>query len=150
MGNHEQGLINIHYLTAFNQPARDALRKTREMITEGTYQWLVSHPKSLVLHDCRFVHGTPPDSASDYIWKHENHMDAVFTLFSEPICFVGHTHDLVRFTFEKTPLRNCRCPKVKPHSTRPCAIWSTSGPWDSLATATTGPSTPSTTPNHTS
>ncbi|WP_319470310.1 metallophosphoesterase family protein [uncultured Pseudodesulfovibrio sp.] len=111
MGNHEQGLINIHYLTAFNQPARDALRKTREMITEDTYQWLVSHSKSLVLHDCRFVHGTPPDSASDYIWKHEKHMDAVFALFSEPVCFVGHTHDLVRFTFENNAAKKLPLPQ---------------------------------------
>ncbi len=59
-GNHEQGLINIYHLGEFNQPAKDALRMTREMIDEPTYEWLISHPKSAVLHGCRFVHGVPP------------------------------------------------------------------------------------------
>lgn len=109
-GNHEQGLINIHYLTTFNQPARDALRKTREMITDETYEWLVSHPKSMVEHGCRFVHGTPPDSVNEYIWKHSTTMGEVFARYAEAVCFVGHTHDLMRFTFdnghasEKLPL----------------------------------------------
>lgn len=97
-GNHEQGLINIHYLHGFNQPARDALRKTREMIDDETYEWLVNHPKSLELHGCRFVHGTPPRSVTEYLWKHAGCMEAVFARFNEPVCFVGHTHDLMRFS----------------------------------------------------
>lgn len=108
-GNHEQGLINIHHLHQFNQPARDALRKTREMISAETYEWLISHPKSAVLQGCRFVHGTPPDSATDYIWRFERNMGEVFRRYSEAVCFVGHTHDLMRFTFngetaERLPL----------------------------------------------
>jgi len=98
-GNHEQGLINIYHLQGFNQPAKDALRKTREWITEETYEWLVSHPKSHVAHDCRFVHGTPPDSVNEYIWKFEKDMATVFRRYTEGVCFVGHTHDLMRFTF---------------------------------------------------
>lgn len=98
-GNHEQGLINIHHLHGFNQPARDALRKTREMITDETYEWLVSHPKSLVKHGCRFVHGLPPNSVTEYIWKYENTMSDVFARYPEGVCFVGHTHDLMRYEF---------------------------------------------------
>jgi len=101
-GNHEQGLINIHYITGFNQPARDALRKTREWITDETYEWLVEHPKSIVAHGCRFVHGTPPDNVSEYLWKHEKDMASVFGRFSEAFCFLGHTHDLGRYTFDGT------------------------------------------------
>lgn len=101
-GNHEQGLINIYYLHGFNQPAKDALRKTREMITDETYQWLVDHPKSIERYGCRFVHGTPPRSVSQYIWKYEKSMDKVFAWYNEPVCFVGHTHDLKRFTFDGT------------------------------------------------
>ena len=100
-GNHEQGLINIHHLGEFNQPARDALRRTREMIDEDTYQWLVSHPKSAVVHDCRMVHGVPPDDAKDYLWKYEAAMGELFARFDEPVCFVGHTHDLMRFTKDR-------------------------------------------------
>lgn len=100
-GNHEQGLINIHHLCGFNQPACDALRKTREMIDEDTYQWLIDHPKWLVAHGCRFVHGLPPDSATEYLWKHEQEIGAVFSGFTEPVCFVGHTHDLMRFTYHR-------------------------------------------------
>jgi len=99
-GNHEQGLISIHHQCHFNQPACDSLRKTREMITEETYQWLVSHHKSVVAHGCRFVHGTPPDSVNKYIWKYEKSMGEIFARFTEGVCFVGHTHDLMRFTYD--------------------------------------------------
>jgi len=98
MGNHEQGLINIHYLRRFNQPAADALRRTREMISEETYQWLVTRPKSLTVHGCRLVHGLPPDSVNEYLWKHAKRMGDVFARYGEAVCFVGHTHDLLRFT----------------------------------------------------
>jgi len=97
-GNHEQGLINIYHLNGFNQPARDALRWTRQAISDATYEWLVSHPKSHVAYGCRFVHGTPPDSATRYIWKYKDTMATVFAAYAEKICFVGHTHDLMRFT----------------------------------------------------
>jgi len=99
MGNHEQGLLNSHYLRRFNQPACDALLKTREMLTEGMHAWLVSRPKAAVAHGCRFVHGTPPDDVNEYIWKYEKTMGGIFARFSEDVCFVGHTHDLMRFTF---------------------------------------------------
>lgn len=98
MGNHEQGLINIIYLRGFNQPAADVLRRTREMITEETYQWLVSRPKAIVEHGCRFVHGLPPDSITEYLWKYRDEMPGVFARYGEDVCFVGHTHDLARFT----------------------------------------------------
>lgn len=109
MGNHEQGLINIHYLRGFNQPAADVLRRTREMISEDTYQWLVTRPKSIVARGCRFVHGLPPDSVTEYLWKHKDDMDRVFAGYGEDVCFVGHTHDLMRYTClkgraEKHPL----------------------------------------------
>jgi len=97
-GNHEQGLISIHSLCHFNQPACDALRRTRQLLSEETFAWLVAHPKSLVAHGCRFVHGAPPDSVRDYIWQYEQTMAEVFARFREAVCFVGHTHDLMRFT----------------------------------------------------
>lgn len=101
-GNHEQGLLNIHYLHGFNQPAKDALRKTREMLKDETFEWLVNHPKSLVREGCRFVHGVPPRSVSDYIWKYESSMERVFYGYPEGVCFIGHTHDLLRFTYDGT------------------------------------------------
>lgn len=104
-GNHEQGLINIYHLNDFNQPAKDALRRTREMIDDATYEWLISHPKSAVLEDCRFVHGVPPDSAKGYLWKYEDRINELFARFDEPVCFVGHTHDLMRFTWDRGGIR---------------------------------------------
>ncbi|MBG0791038.1 MAG: metallophosphoesterase family protein [Desulfovibrionaceae bacterium] len=100
MGNHEQGLINIHYLRGFNQPAADALRWTREAITEEAYQWLTTRHKALSVHGCRMVHGLPPDSVTEYLWKHRNRMAEVFAGYPEPVCFVGHTHDLKRYTYQ--------------------------------------------------
>ena len=100
MGNHEQGLINIHYLRGFNQPAADGLRWTREAVDEPTYQWLTTRPKSISIHGCRLVHGLPPDSVTEYLWKHHSRMAEVFSRYAEAYCFVGHTHDLERYTYE--------------------------------------------------
>jgi len=102
MGNHEQGLINILYLRRFNQPAADSLRRTREMITEATFQWLITRPKAMVVHGCRMVHGLPPDSVNEYLYKYKDDAGALFGRFTEDVCFVGHTHDLMRFTWNRS------------------------------------------------
>lgn len=94
MGNHEQGLINIIYLQRFNQPAQDALRFTREHLSKENFQWCISRPKALVRDGMRFVHGMPPDSVRTYLWTYAERMADAFVLFSERICFVGHTHEV--------------------------------------------------------
>jgi len=97
-GNHEQGMLNIYQLASFNQPAKDSLRRTREMIDDATFEWLISHPRSAVLEGCRFVHGVPPDDVKGYLWQYEDRAGELFARFGERVCFVGHTHDRMRFT----------------------------------------------------
>ncbi|WP_419786314.1 metallophosphoesterase family protein [Pseudodesulfovibrio sp.] len=96
-GNHERGMLNIYQMAPFNQPAKDSLRRTRQMIDDATFDWLISHPRSAVVDGCRFVHGVPPDDVNGYLWKYENNVGELFARFGERICFVGHTHDLMRF-----------------------------------------------------
>lgn len=102
MGNHEQALLNLIYLNRMNQFARDALRRNAELLSPDSRKWCESLPKSLVVDGCRFVHGLPPDDPVTYLWKVRTNLAPVFGSFPERICFVGHTHDLARFTFNGT------------------------------------------------
>lgn len=100
LGNHEQGLLGDVYLRWFNPQARDMLLMTRSLLSDDSLRWLTSRPKGMVRHGLRFVHGCPPDEVRTYIYKCHETMEQVFASFSEPVCFVGHTHELWRYEWD--------------------------------------------------
>jgi diadenosine tetraphosphatase ApaH/serine/threonine PP2A family protein phosphatase len=52
-------------------------------------------PSYLDRHDCRLVHGAPPDSPSIYLFElSDARIPAVLDQAGRRLCFVGHTHDL--------------------------------------------------------
>jgi predicted phosphodiesterase len=95
MGNHEITVKDKKFLDWFNPAACQSLKKTFEFLSEESVQFILSLKSYLIRFGCRFVHGSPPDSALRYLFqitKHEFHR--VFNQMDERICFVGHTHDL--------------------------------------------------------
>ena len=62
-------------------------------------------------HDCRFVHGFPPDSPLIYMYQvSEMQKQEVFEEMAERLCFIGHTHTLEiiaydgnEYTIRRTP-----------------------------------------------
>ena len=95
LGNHDLGVIDSDHLNWFNPPARKALKATREMLSAETLAFLATLPRSLVRHGARMVHGVPPDDVSTYLFELDQaNLKHMLTRLDEPLCFVGHTHEL--------------------------------------------------------
>lgn len=95
-GNHELAVNQPGYLNWFNPIARISLEKTLTMLSRKSLDDIAGLPFFLTGHNCRFVHGFPPDSATTYLFEADpEQVDAAMTEAKEPICFVGHTHELM-------------------------------------------------------
>lgn len=94
-GNHEMAVADARWLREFNSQSRDAVRMTMDWLDDDEVELARAMPRVLVRDGCRFVHGMPPDSPFTYLYEfHGKRLATVFDRFPEPICFVGHTHDL--------------------------------------------------------
>lgn len=95
MGNHELGLVEPDGLARFNPSARRSLEITRELISQATLDYCRGLPRFLSAHGRRFVHGLPPDSPIRYLFEvRGRELAAIMRQLPEPVCFVGHTHEL--------------------------------------------------------
>ncbi len=112
MGNHELALCNPNQLAWFNPLAQASLRKSLTMLSRDSIDYIAQLPNSMILAQCLCVHGYPPDSVRTYLFqKSEEALLATFKSMSEPVCFVGHTHDLEVVHFdgrriERRPLKS--------------------------------------------
>ena len=94
-GNHELGLCRCSGLGWFNPKARCALEVTSRLVTPATTEFLAGLRKHLLLHDCWFVHGFPPDSAHTYLFATDDEkVVAALGRLRQRLCFLGHTHEL--------------------------------------------------------
>ncbi len=95
IGNHEMAVCDATHLQWFNPMARRSLETTLTMLSADSIAYIKQLPYSLVTHGCRCVHGFPPDSAQQYLFQKSTHeLKQAFAAMVEPICFIGHTHDL--------------------------------------------------------
>ncbi|MFZ5571034.1 MAG: metallophosphoesterase family protein [Thermodesulfobacteriota bacterium] len=101
MGNHELALSRPNYLAWFNPVAQKALVRTMEMLSSGAMEWIAGLDVSMVRHGFRFVHGFPPDSATRYLFQvAAADMPKVFQELKEPVCYIGHTHEVAMISFD--------------------------------------------------
>jgi len=98
LGNHELALHNPAYLKKLNFTSRESLEITRDLLSPDSLEFCRDLPAKIVMHDARFVHGSPPDSVTSYIWDASTaKLTRLFDTFPEKLCCYGHTHDLARF-----------------------------------------------------
>lgn len=101
LGNHELGLLNADQRSWFNSHARQALMRTRELLSEQSMRHISHMPLAMVKYGCRMVHGFPPESALTYLFVMEDtDLAASFRRMREHICFVGHTHELALVSWD--------------------------------------------------
>ncbi len=95
LGNHELACLGDDHLLTFNNHAKKALLKNREMLSSSSLTYIVNLDTVMVRYNCRFVHGLPPDSVIKYV-KHETKeaLIKIIEQMPEQIAFVGHTHCL--------------------------------------------------------
>lgn len=119
MGNHELCIARPEYLSGMNISARKSLLLTRELVSFETIEWLSGLPAFLKMHGALFVHGSPPDSITDYIFEVSD--TRLKRLLSEMECrvsFIGHTHvlELISFSRGRVLRRDLGHEKVKLNS----------------------------------
>lgn len=111
LGNHELALLEPKLLDWFNPAARKSLIKTREMLSKKSLATIVTMKKAMVIDDCRFVHGFPPDSVLTYLFEvNELKLAHVLNISRERLCFTGHTHRLEVVSSDGEEI--FRCPLV--------------------------------------
>jgi predicted phosphodiesterase len=95
LGNHELAVNDNEYLHWFNPMARKSLIMTRNLLSEPSLEFISTLPPSFTAHDCRFVHGFPPESVLIYVFQvSDRHKKQAFKNMAERLCFIGHTHTL--------------------------------------------------------
>lgn len=111
-GNHELALKEPEYLNWFNPSARKSLIKTRALLSDESLRFISSLQPYLIIHDCRFVHGFPPDSPLIYMFQPSDRSKIkVFENSAERICFIGHTHSLELLSYDGRKLEYQDLPK---------------------------------------
>jgi predicted phosphodiesterase len=97
-GNHDYGVCGKTDIYYFNDVARQALKWTRENISEENLAFLRSLPLKLEDEQSIFVHSTP---SSPEDWNYIMNMyDSVkeFKQLEKKLCFIGHSHQPVIFS----------------------------------------------------
>ncbi len=93
-GNHELALKDPDFLVWFNPAARQSLEKTMAGLSDRSRNCLASLPDYISAFNCRFVHGFPPDSPTNYLFEMAPaDMARIISEMTERICFIGHTHE---------------------------------------------------------
>lgn len=96
IGNHELAVNNPGFLDWFNPIARASLEKTMGFLSGETLDYIAELPFYRIAGNCRFVHGFPPDSATEYLFEvTPERLAQTMGESTENICFIGHTHELM-------------------------------------------------------
>jgi diadenosine tetraphosphatase ApaH/serine/threonine PP2A family protein phosphatase len=103
-GNHEQALMTEFEASNFNHRARSSLDWTREQLSPlnddreanlKRWDFLDSLENSHTAEDILYVHGTPRDPITEYLYPRDIYrpqkLEAIFEKI-EWLCFCGHTH----------------------------------------------------------
>lgn len=101
-GNHELALKDPDFLVWFNPAARQSLEKTIAGLSDRSRDYLARLPDYISAFNCRFVHGFPPDSATNYLFEMApSDMVRILSDMTERICFIGHTHEAALLVHKK-------------------------------------------------
>lgn len=101
LGNHELGLRDPSMLEWFNLPTQESLLITRRLVSEETMNYISTLEASMTAHGALLVHGAPPDSVTTYLFElGQRDLLKIFESMEQPICFVGHTHQLELIGFD--------------------------------------------------
>lgn len=105
LGNHELGLVDASFLSWFNPTARKSLAITRGLLAPESIERLRAMDRRFSVGSALFVHGCPPDSVTRYFFEvYDAEWRRLFQRMAEPICFVGHTHELALVEYDENEL----------------------------------------------
>jgi len=100
-GNHELAMVNRRYLELFPKAIKQPLLDNITAISTRSIRYLEDTPDYLRLENCHFVHGTPPDKLTTYIYDvSDYYLKSLFNNTKEEVFFTGHTHKLKLITYK--------------------------------------------------
>jgi len=91
VGNHDLAAIGRLSLNGFSPVAAAAAAWTREHLTKSAGAYLANLQPASKLAGCELYHGSPREPVWAYVLRAANALDA-FSLSSEPLVLVGHSH----------------------------------------------------------
>jgi len=99
LGNHDAAVLEKIPLTWFNYEAQKLVMWTREHLTDAHMAFLAATPDKKIIGEVTLVHGSPRAHYTEYILTTEIAAQA-FQHLKTNFCFVGHTHQPVRWQEE--------------------------------------------------
>lgn len=100
-GNHELAMFDREYLECFPKTIKQPLLDNIAVLSTKSIQYLKDTPAYLKMGNCHFVHGTPPDKITTYIYDvTDYYLKSLFNNTKEQIFFTGHTHKLKLITYK--------------------------------------------------
>lgn len=92
LGNHDEAAVNAERLEDFTPHAKVAAAWTQRALTEDSKTYIRSLPRTLERQGLLFVHSSPqePEAWHYIISIADAHFN--FSCFSQPVCFIGHSH----------------------------------------------------------
>jgi diadenosine tetraphosphatase ApaH/serine/threonine PP2A family protein phosphatase len=92
LGNHDAVAAGSLGDESFNEIARDAIRATREMLSEESRRYLAALPESHRIGDVYLTHAHPlPSESWSYVFPGER-LDDIFRHNDAWLMVIGHTH----------------------------------------------------------
>lgn len=100
-GNHELAMFDNNYLALFPKAIKRPLLENIAAISSESIRYLENTPVYLQLKNSHFVHGTPPDKMTTYIYDvSDYYLKSIFNNTDKQVFFTGHTHKLKMITYK--------------------------------------------------
>jgi len=100
MGNHDAAVSGKTGYSDFNNSAKEAVELNMSLAGEEGRAYLSSLKYKISENDLLFVHGSPRQPISEYLFIQEK-IEKSMAIMKEKICFVGHTHQPIIYEQEK-------------------------------------------------
>lgn len=102
-GNHELAMFDKQYLEYFPKSIKQPLLDNIAVLSKNSVEYLKNTPPFIKFKNCHFVHGTPPDKITTYIYDvTDYYLKSLFNNSPEQIFFTGHTHKLKLITYKNS------------------------------------------------
>ncbi len=100
LGNHDAAVLGKISINWFNAEAQKLIVWTQGHLSAESMAFLNSLPEQTVFDDVTLVHGSPRAPVTEYLLSVELAARA-FQHFETDFCFVGHTHQPVRWQYTR-------------------------------------------------
>ncbi|MBI3193356.1 MAG: metallophosphoesterase family protein [Ignavibacteriae bacterium] len=98
LGNHDEAAVNLATAEYFNPYARIAAEWTNKELTQKNKELLRKLPYTIERHGLLFVHASPFQPELWYYIVSFSDAQKNFRYFTQPVCFVGHSHVPIIFS----------------------------------------------------